>query len=159
MVIPKVISNNFLWIKIYCYAKPKYIILIHRLLLNLLHNPRNSAHIFPTVQKFEYSLAVELRLGCPKTLTHSCLECLVLLVILASHLILHKTKEMVVGGCQMRTVRRVRENFPPHVLNFFQGQTCSVRLSVAISSEDYGHHFLGCRGVHTDWISGNWENH
>ena len=48
-VIPKVMSNNFLWIKIYCYAKTKYIILIHRLLLNLLHNPRSSVHIYPTV--------------------------------------------------------------------------------------------------------------
>jgi len=42
-------SNNFLYIKIYCYAKTKYIILIHRLLLNLLHNLRFSVHIFPTV--------------------------------------------------------------------------------------------------------------
>jgi len=44
---------------------------------------------FPMFWKFEYSLAVEVRSSCPKTSTHSCLECLVRHVILASHLILH----------------------------------------------------------------------
>ena len=77
-----------------------------------------SVYIFPLFWKFEYSLAVVFCSSCPKTLTHSCLECLVCLVMLASHLILHKTKEMVIRGRQIRTVRRVRENFPPHVLNF-----------------------------------------
>ena len=54
---------------------------------------------FPPFWKFEYSLVVEFRSSCSKTLTHSCLECLVCLVMLASHLILHKTKEMVTEGC------------------------------------------------------------
>jgi len=67
---------------------------------------------------------------------HSCLECFVRLVMLASHLILHKTKEMVIGGRQIRTVRRVRENFPRHVLNFFQGQMSSVRPSVIVLQDD-----------------------
>jgi hypothetical protein len=37
---------------------------------------------------------------------------------------------MVIGGCQIKNVRRARENFPPNVLNFFRGQTSSVRPSV-----------------------------
>ena len=55
---------------------------------------------FPTFWKFEYSLAVERRSSCPKILTHSCLECLVRLVMLVSHLILHKTKEHEENQCR-----------------------------------------------------------
>jgi hypothetical protein len=43
---------------------------------------------------------------------------------------------MVIGRCQFRTVWRVRENFPPHVLNFFQGQMMIVRPSIIIL-QDY----------------------
>jgi len=42
-------ATIFLRIKIYCYVKTKYIILIHWHLLIFLHNPRFSVHIFPTV--------------------------------------------------------------------------------------------------------------
>ena len=95
-----------------------------------------SVYIFPLFWKFEYSLAVVFCSSCPKTLTHSCLECHVRLVMLTSHLILHKIKKMVIRGCQIRTVRSMRENFPPHVLNFFQGQNSSVRLSVIVLQDD-----------------------
>jgi len=70
-------SNNFFFIKIYCYVKTKNIILIHRICLYFYIIPVSLYTIFPQFWKFEYSLAVELHSSCPKTLTHSCLQCLV----------------------------------------------------------------------------------
>jgi len=67
--------------------------------------------------------------------------------MLALRLIPPKTKEMVIGGCQIRTVQRVRENSLPHVLIFFfQGQMSSVMPSIIVLQGDlsYGTFIAQC---------------
>jgi len=111
--------------------KNQVIILIHRNLLIFPHNPRFSVHIFPTVLEVRIFPSGRTPYQLPEDI-----DALLSGVMKALHMILHKTKEMVIGRCQIRTVRRVRENFPPHVLSFFQGQNGSVRPSVIVLQDD-----------------------
>jgi hypothetical protein len=90
----------------------------------------------PAFWEFKNSPSIKFRSSHPKTLTRCFLNCLLSLKTLSTQLILRKSENMVVGGCQIRAIGGVWKNLPPHLCNCFRCEASGMGASVVMQYHD-----------------------
>jgi hypothetical protein len=108
-----------------------------RLLLWLSYKLSNSIYaVLPALHNLIYASAVEVRSSSLQPASHGFMNCLVSLTLVLSQVSFKRLEQVVVWGGQNRGVGCMEEQFPAVLLNFLQGQTCSVRPRAVMLKDD-----------------------
>lgn len=94
-------------------------------------------HTFlPELYGIENRAAVEIFSNTSQPSTHNFLDCIIVLIVLASHLFFHSPTLMAVFGCKIQTALWVQEHFPAVLCSCFQCHTCNVRSWIAMLKDN-----------------------
>jgi hypothetical protein len=103
----------------------------------LFHEIPRTVHTFSVMlHKLECFTVVEVCFSISQTCMHGLQVCLITFIMLASHMLFRRHKDMAVQRGQVQTSGRVGEHFPAKYFSFPEHQVCSMRECRVVLKND-----------------------